>query len=309
MAKINDIAYVAYRCPDLDLAERFLGDFGMVRAARTADALFMRGAGPRHHLYVARKGETAGFDGVAFSVASAADLAAFAALPGASAVAAIDEPGGGQRVTLSDPDGFRVDIVHGIASLPELPMHAPPSANFARVKNRRGAPYRVRKGPAQILRLGHVLLKVRDFQRTFDWYTQNLGMLPSDVLVAGPEKKNLVAFLRCDRGSEFTDHHTLAFAEGPVAHLHHSSFEINDFDDQVLGHEWLQSQGWRNFWGIGRHVIGSQVFDYWKDPFGNTVEHYADGDLFDATKQPEYFPASPEYLSVWGPEAPVDFFD
>jgi len=188
-------------------------------------------------------------------------------------------------------------------------MHAPPTANFARVKNRRGAPYRVRKGPAQILRLGHVLLKVRDFQRTFDWYTRNLGMLPSDVLVAGPEKKKLVAFLRCDRGSEFTDHHTLAFAEGPAAHLHHSSFEINDFDDQVLGHEWLQSKGWRNFWGIGRHVIGSQVFDYWKDPFGNTVEHYADGDLFDATKEPEYFPASPEYLSVWGPEVPADFLD
>ncbi len=309
MPKIDDIAYVTYRCPDLDLAERFLGDFGMVRAARDENALYMRGAGPRHHIYVARRAATAGFDGVAFTVPSDAELAAFAALPGAGPVAALDEPGGGQRVTLRDPDGFRIDIVHGIAALPELPMREPPAANFARVKNRRGATYRVRKGPAQILRLGHVLFKVTDFQKTFDWYTRTLGMLPSDVLVAGPEKKKLVAFLRCDRGATFTDHHTVAFAEGNQAHLHHSSFEIHDFDDQVLGHEWLTAQGWRNFWGIGRHVIGSQVFDYWKDPFGNTVEHYADGDLFDATKEPEYFPASPEYLSVWGPPLPADFLD
>jgi hypothetical protein len=65
-----------------------------------------------------------------------------------------------------------------------------------------------------------------------------------------------------------------------VAYLHHASFEIHDFDDQVLGHEWLQTKGWRNFWGIGRHVVGSQVF-----------------------------PASPEYLSVWGPAMPADFLD
>lgn len=309
MAKIDDIAYVAYTCPDLDLAERFFADFGMVRAARDGDALYMRGAGPRPYIYVAHKGETAGFAAVAFSVAAPAELAAFGAQDGASAVTAIDGPGGGQRVTLHDPDGNRIDIVHGIEAVTELPMREPPTANFARVKNRRGATYRVRKGPAQILRLGHVLFKVRDFQRSFDWYTRTLGMLPSDVLVAGPERKNLVAFLRCDRGDAFTDHHTLAFAEGPVAHLHHASFVIHDFDDQVLGHEWLQAQGWRNFWGIGRHVIGSQVFDYWKDPFGDTVEHYADGDLFDAKKPAEYFPASPEYLSVWGPAMPADFLD
>src|ERR1700730_6801490 len=107
MAKIDDIAYVAYTCPDLDLAERFFGDFGMVRAARDGDTLYMRGAGPRGYIYVARKGATSGFASVAFSVAPPADLAAFAALDGAGAIAAIDGPGGGRRVTLHDPDGNR----------------------------------------------------------------------------------------------------------------------------------------------------------------------------------------------------------
>src|SRR5258708_23479529 len=99
MPRINDIAYVTYRCPDLDLAERFLGDFGMLRAARTENALYMRGAGPRHHIYVARRAATAGFDGVAFTAPSDAHLPAFAALPGARPVAALDPPRRRQPVT------------------------------------------------------------------------------------------------------------------------------------------------------------------------------------------------------------------
>ena len=30
--KVRDVQYMTYRVPDLDLAERFLVDFGMVRA-------------------------------------------------------------------------------------------------------------------------------------------------------------------------------------------------------------------------------------------------------------------------------------
>lgn len=30
---------------------------------------------------------------------------------------------------------------------------------------------------------------------------------------------------------------------------------------------------------MGRHILGSQIFDYWKDPSRFTVEHYADGDV------------------------------
>lgn len=47
------------------------------------------------------------------------------------------------------------------------------------------------------------------------------------------------------------------------AHVHHSSFETNDFDTQALGHDYLRSKGWTNCWGLGRHVLGSQIFDYW----------------------------------------------
>jgi len=33
----------------------------------------------------------------------------------------------------------------------------------------------------------------------------------------------------------------------------------------MMGHEYMRSQGsYKHIWGIGRHVLGSQVFDYWR---------------------------------------------
>ncbi len=46
-------------------------------------------------------------------------------------------------------------------------------------------------------------------------------------------------------------------------HVHHTSYETHDFDTQVLGHDWLRHKGYENCWGVGRHVMGSQIFDYW----------------------------------------------
>lgn len=59
------------------------------------------------------------------------------------------------------------------------------------------------------------------------------------------------------------DHHCFFFFQGPECHVHHSSFETVDFDTQLLGHDWLREKGYENCWGVGRHIMGSQIFDYW----------------------------------------------
>jgi hypothetical protein len=38
---------------------------------------------------------------------------------------------------------------------------------------------------------------------------------------------------------------------------------VHDFDIEVLGHDYLRHQGYKNCWGVGRHILGSQIFDYW----------------------------------------------
>ena len=126
------------------------------------------------------------------------------------------------------------------------------------------------------------------------------------IFTRAPQK--LGAFLRCDRGAEWTDHHTIGVFKAPVAKIHHVSFEIQDFDAQYLGHEWLTEKGYRHVWGIGRHLLGSQIFDYWYDPHGHIVEHFADGDLFDSRKTPQSFQAGPDSLFQWGPPVPETFF-
>lgn len=75
----------------------------------------------------------------------------------------------------------------------------------------------------------------------------------------------------------------------------------------MAGHEHLKLGGYIQDWGVGRHVLGSQVFDYWKDPFGNRVEHWTDGDVFTADV-PTNVTDLPTMMShQWGPAAPADF--
>src|SRR3974390_1125259 len=114
--KAFDLAYGRLRSPDLDKQEEFLTDFGMVRADRTKTALYMRGTDAPHHLHVTELGEPR-YVGIAVHAASMEDLERASRAPGASKIEDIDEPGGGRRVRLTDPDGYQVEIVHGMQML------------------------------------------------------------------------------------------------------------------------------------------------------------------------------------------------
>ena len=80
LIKATDLAWGRLRAPDLDAAEEFLTNFGMVRADRTSSALYMRGTDAPHHLHVTEKGDP-GFIGLAFYAASLADPGWPAAVP------------------------------------------------------------------------------------------------------------------------------------------------------------------------------------------------------------------------------------
>jgi hypothetical protein len=147
---------------------------------------------------------------------------------------------------------------------------------------------------------------VTDFAKCYDFYATYFNFHPSE-LVHNDEGVNKTVFFRLNRGDEFVDHHCFFFFEGPKMHVHHSSFETHDFDAQVLGHDWLRQHGYTNCWGVGRHVMGSQIFDYWFDPSGFILEHYVDGDLLDMNEPTHHTKAAPDNLHVWGPEVPATF--
>jgi len=66
--KVADFAFPRMEAPDLDQMEEFLTHFGLVRAERTPDVLYMRGADDHHHLHVTHKGGTK-FIGFAYHAA------------------------------------------------------------------------------------------------------------------------------------------------------------------------------------------------------------------------------------------------
>ena len=88
--KAAEFAFPRMEAPDLDAMEEFLTNFGLVRAERTPDALYMRGADSHHHLHVTHKAGTR-FIGFAYHAESEDDLKRLAKLPGASGIESIDD--------------------------------------------------------------------------------------------------------------------------------------------------------------------------------------------------------------------------
>ena len=109
--------------------------------------------------------------------------------------------------------------------------------------------------------------------------------MTTDEVYLGSPDQVVAAFMRCNAGDVPVDHHTLVCLGVPGGDigLDHISFEVEDWDAVMVGHDHLSAAGYAHKMGIGRHILGSQVYDYWKDPWGNVLEHFTDGDLVDAS--------------------------
>lgn len=306
--KVTDLAWVEFEKPDLDRAEVFARDFGFSVAARAPDALWLRGTFAGSPCVVIRRGRTSRFIGQTFRAAERADLDRLSRATGA-AVRDADVPGGGKLVDLLDPSGFPVRVVHCAEELPALPGQRRLLLNFGTDHRRTNTTQRPPREPSRIQRLGHLVLETRVFTRAMNWYLDTLGMIVSDFHFLDGQRARgpVMAFLRCDQGSVAVDHHTLAMHLGPGTHYVHSAYQVTDLDAIATGGEYLAERGYQRSWGIGRHIQGSQIFDYWRDPDRLMVEHFADGDLFSHDVEAGWAPLSASGLAQWGPPVTREF--
>jgi hypothetical protein len=267
----------------------------------------MRGSDPAHHIHVTEKGDPK-FVGFAYYAASEADLQRVAKAPGASAVEKIDEPGGGQRVRLKEPNGYQIEVVYGIETLPPIPVPVQPMNTGAEPLRRAGELMRLRKSPSPIKRIGHGVMGTPKVRETVQWFQDTLGFISSDDVYMG-EKDNLIgSFNRCDRGDEYTDHHTFFCVRNERAGLNHLSFEVPDVDAVFVDHQYLEKLGkYEHMWGIGRHLLGSQVYDYWCDPWRRVHERWADTDRLNAKSGSNLLSAEEALVSQWGERPPEKF--
>ncbi len=298
--KVKRLAYVRVSAPDLGRAETFLAEFGLQVAARTEGAVHFRGTDPEPPCYVLTRGDAA-VKAIAFEADSAEDLERVARVDGASAVEALNEPAGGHVVRLTDPQGMCVEIVHGRQALERLDPAPSHGFNMNGQRQREGVLPAVTRGPSHVKRLGHLVLESADPGRVYAWYNEHLGLQTSDA-VRTPDGSPQMIFSRLDRGDEYVDHHVVGFqfALDEGARVQHIAFEVGNLDDLMAGHEHLKRKRRKHVWGIGRHLLGGQIFDYWRSPFGVIHEHWTDTDLVNAEHEAQDCGVA-DVNDYWGP--------
>ncbi|KAK6580070.1 hypothetical protein PZA11_007092 [Diplocarpon coronariae] len=335
--QIARVSHVYLRHPDPDKFLAFGQDFGLVEEARHGDAVYLRGYGVDPYCYVVLPSldEKKEFGGTAFLVQSKEDLEKAMKLPGATRKSLTHAPGGGELVSLVSPGGTKLHLLWGqeTRSVPDKepsaqvisvgPQNLPFKKerqgalySFARAvladpRNKTGEFQRFKPGPAMVHKLGHYGYSTSSFDADASYYLDNFNLTPSDILY-DPDMPDLdvLVFLHIDLGAAYSDHHTFFMQRAPPGKetaMHHCSFEVADFDTQLLGHQWLAAKGYESIWGVGRHILGSQIFDYWRDPSGFIAEHYADGDVVNQDTPVSRQEAGPNSLSVWGPPVPAEF--
>ena len=306
--KVHDLAWLEFEKPDLVKAEAFAHAFGFATVACSGDELQLRGSDAGAPCVIVRRGRKSRFAGLAFRAADVRDIARLATATRGD-VEKLPDGIGGVCVTLTDPSGTTVRVVADTHELPSKPSQSAHVFNFDRLDARQNATQRPPREPAQVQRLGHVVLQSDRYLETLNWYLEYLGLIVSDFLYFDGQRERgpTMSFVRCDKGMTVTDHHTIAMMLGPGNRYVHSAYQVSDFDALAAGGEYLRDQGYDRSWGIGRHIQGSQIFDYWRDPDGLLVEHYADGDMFDCTLEPGWAPMTASGLAQWGPAATKDF--
>ncbi|MEM9257754.1 MAG: VOC family protein [Pseudomonadota bacterium] len=327
ICRIADLLFLRFQLTDFEAQKEYLDHFGLELIRESDDALYFRGSGLAPFCYCARRGADNRFLGAGYYVDSPDELQSLANAFDAPIVES-QEPGGGQAVKIADPDGLGVEVYYGV-DFAEPDTRPAPALNSGTQKSRVNVLQRIGRDAGEwslrddkwrynlasrVLRVGHYAINVTDADTSIEWYANTLGLLVTDNLVMLDGKRS-GAFMRANRGDTLVDHHIVNIVgprkgrEGHVGTFGHGGFELSgSIDDLLAGHYRMKTQGqYLHEWGIGRHLLGSQIYDYWRDPAGFTLEHWTDGDLVDASRPPADVPARSFALGQYGPLPPSTF--
>lgn len=276
---ISALRSVALTVPDLTLAEDFFTrTWHLQVVARTDNALYLRGAGSDHHLLALH--HTPGAARILHITLRARSLNALS-LAAQKTVAAgghvlaptapLTEPGGGQAVTLTDPDGRVFRLVYEDEQLDTIDV------------------------PDMPLRLAHVVLNSSHVENTRQFMEAALDFSMSD-------RTRIMAFMRCNN-----DHHSVALGDTDNNALNHIAFLMPDIDAVMRGGGRMQEAGFPIEWGPGRHGPGDNAFNYFIGPFDLVIEYTAEVEQIDdsyQTGQPSDWTWPPGRVDQWGISPP-----
>jgi catechol 2,3-dioxygenase-like lactoylglutathione lyase family enzyme len=296
-AAVHSVHRFTFTVPDLAEAERFYTCFGL-DVRRDGERLLLRTFGHPHvWAHVLEGGERKRLQYVAYGI-HAEDVETFAERIAVQGRAGephplAQEPG----LWLRDPDGLALQLVVAPKVSPSAP--SVPRPPVPAVPGQGQASPRSRLGPVRPRYLSHILQFTPDVPGMLAFCSSMLGLRLSD------RSGDVIAFLHTPHGS---DHHLVAFAKSHGPGLHHSSWDVPGLDEVGQGMDQMRSAGYGDGWGVGRHVLGSNYFNYVQDPWGSFCEYSAGIDHVPAGLDwPAADHPAEDALFVWGPAVPTHF--
>ena len=296
---IRSLQHIALTVPDAVVGKKFYGDFGL-EGRDDGKRVVMRCHGRDQDQVILVEGKRKRMHHIGFGARADAITALKHRLE-RNGTPLLDAPREtpGDGLWFRDLDGLLVNV-RAAEPAPWLPAPEWRINNPGNLNRSGVAGHPSRDAPVRPRRLGHTLRFTPNLDKQVDFYTRVVGMRLSD------RSQDIVAFLRSGEGG--SDHHVLGFIKSDRPGYHHASFEVANIDELGLGACRLIAKGYRNGWGLGRHVIGSNFFHYIRDPWGSLVEYFCDIDFIpgDADWKPKDYPPE-DSLYVWGPDVPDDF--
>jgi len=298
IVKATALAAIRLSRPDVGKARAFFENLGLACPGSAKDIATLSGCLELEPSVIIQRGPRA-YLGLDVYVDTPAELEALSARMQTSIVDC--EIRKRAMVELVDPDGIAIGVLVRPAEDVQCPIEERAATNRPGRSERINEGRRADAGQETVYRLGHTVLATRNLLRAVHWYRETLGMLVSDCQLLDNDPVPVVAFMRFDRGDTPTDHHSIALGSA-IGHGHmHTAFEMLDMESVARAQHWLVGSGYRHAWGMGRHVLGSQIFDYWCDPWGDQFELYADGDVFDASVATGTHAFNAGAQHQWGP--------
>lgn len=291
---VHSIDHFALQVPDLAEARTYLEAFGL-DIRDEPDALGVYARGNPHRWAQITKGSVKKLLHLTFGV-FAEDEAPLAAHLDKLGVKRIQ--GTSRGLWIEGFDKLPINII--------VAEKASPSAKTAfetrsSAAGESGAVFRSSAPKVHPRSMSHFALYTTDVIAATQWYENTLGLRLSDG--SGP----VVAFLHGAHGS---DHHMLALVGSTHRGMHHASWDVGSFQEVGLGSAQMMHAGYKQGWGVGRHVLGGNYFYYARDPWGSYWEYSADIDYIPYDFEwPAAQHAPEDSFYLWGPDVPPELIE
>jgi 3,4-dihydroxyphenylacetate 2,3-dioxygenase len=290
--------HIEFFVTDLKAALKFYVDtLGLIVTESDSNRVYLRGLEDRqHHCLVLTKSEAPGVGHVAFRVATESGLKAIEKLVKGKGlytkwIHAGEEKGQGEAVLTEDVSGIPVEFYSKMSEVDWM---------LQKFQTYRGA---------KVMRLDHFNVLVPDAEAAYDWYSGQLGFVPTELTeTEGPRPKLWAAWLRRKHTC-----HDIALTTGRGPRVHHAGFTVPDRGSIMDTADLLAAGGYLKSMerGPGRHGVSNAFFLYLRDPDGNRLELYT-GDY--VTADPDWVPIrwklnDPQRQTFWGAPTPESWFN